>query len=65
MQENITENITMSLEEYNKLIEARQKANQYKKYFLQNTENSKFNRVLCAIERKNLFELIEEERKGE
>ena len=60
------EKITISLEEYKDLIRAKQKSEQYKNYFLENTQNNQMNKTLCAIECKNLFELIEEsQKKGE
>lgn len=60
-------NITISLERYNELIQAEQKAKQYKNYFLENTQNNQFNKTLCAIECKTLYQLIKESQveKGE
>ncbi len=59
------ENITISLEEYKELIRAQQKAEQYKRYFLENTQNNQFNKTLCAIENKNLYDLITENQNKE
>ena len=59
------ENITISLEEYKDLIRSKQKAEQYKKYFLENTQNNLLNKIMCTIECKNLFELIKEEQNKE
>ena len=55
------ENITISLEEYRDLIRAKHKAEQYKKYFLSNTQNNMLNKIMCTIECKDLFELVKEE----
>ena len=57
------ENITISMKEYDDFVRAKQKAEQYKKYFLENTQNNSSNKVMCAIECKNLFELIDEDRR--
>ena len=56
--------ITISIENYNKLIQESQKAKQYKNYFLDNTHNNQLNKVVCTIEGKSLYQLIEEKEGG-
>ena len=58
------ENITISMKEYDDFVRAKQKAEQYKRYFLevQRTETNRFTKALCAIEGKSLFELLDEDR---
>lgn len=65
MLEQTQENITISLEQYEKLIYAKQKAEQYKNFFLKNTQNNQLNKAACTIEGKDLYQLIKESQKKE
>lgn len=63
---NIEENeITIPLEEYNKLIESRTKAEQYKNFLMENSNNNQITKGLVIIEGKNLYQLIKEKQNKE
>lgn len=57
------EKITISLERYNELIRAEQRAEQYKIHYFENSQINKLNQFLCAIEQKNLGKIMEEYQK--
>lgn len=59
------ENITINLKRYEELICAEQKAEQYKNYLLENTQNNQLTRALTTIECKNLYQLIKENQNKE
>lgn len=50
--------ITISLEEYNKLIESRLKAEQYKNFLIDNSTNNKISKALEMIECTPYFKLV-------
>ncbi|MCI9015769.1 MAG: hypothetical protein HFJ53_01165 [Clostridia bacterium] len=52
--------ITITLEQYEELVKAKLKAEQYKNYFLENTQNNQITKAVTTIECKNLYELITE-----
>ena len=54
------ENITISLNRYDELIQEEQKSKQYKAYCLENTHNNQLMKALVTIESKNLYQLIKE-----
>lgn len=54
------EEITIPLEEYNKLIKTEQKYDQLKQYIIKEVNNNQLSKILEAIESKSLYELITE-----
>lgn len=65
-ENNLEENeITIPLEEYNKLIESRTKAEQYKNFLIENSNNNQITKGLVIIEGKNLYQLIKEKQNKE
>ena len=46
--------ITITLEQYEELVKAKLKAEQYKNYFLENTQNNQITKAVTTIECKNL-----------
>lgn len=55
--------ISLSLKEYEELIEFKTKANQYKKFLIDNSNNNQMTKALIIIEGKNLYQLIKENEK--
>ena len=52
--------ISLTLKEYEELIEFKTKANQYKKFLIDNSNNNQMTKALIIIEGKNLYQLIKE-----
>lgn len=52
--------ITLTLKEYEELIAFKTKANQYKKFLIDNSNNNQMTKALVIIEGKNLYQLIKE-----
>ena len=63
MEENLKNFVVLSKEEYNELLEIKTKYTQYKNYILKTANNNNFTKMMIAIEGKNLYELIEEDRR--
>ncbi len=57
--------ITITLEQYEELVKAKLKAEQYKNYFLENTQNNQMTKAVTTIECKNLYQLIVQSQKKE
>lgn len=55
--------ITLTLKEYEELIKFKTKANQYKKFLIDNSNNNQMTKALVIIEGKNLYQLIKENEK--
>lgn len=55
--------ISLTLKEYEELIEFKTKANQYKKFLIDNSNNNQMTKALIIIEGKNLHQLIKENEK--
>lgn len=55
--------VKVTLERYTELIKSEQKANQYKKFLLSNSHNTRNADILKSIEEKDLFTLLDENRK--
>jgi hypothetical protein len=55
--------ISLTLKEYEELIEFKTKANQYKKFLIDNSNNNQMTKALIIIEGKNLYQLIKENEK--
>lgn len=52
--------ILLNKNDYETLIKAKTKAEQYRKYILENTNNNNLVRAMVTIEGKNLFQLVKE-----
>lgn len=65
MEKDVSKNITITVEEYKKLITENSKYKQIKKFIINSMTNNKIIQALCTIEGKNLFDLIEEEKEYE
>ncbi|MBS5863693.1 MAG: hypothetical protein KIC54_03290 [Clostridium sp.] len=63
MEENLKNFVVLSKEEYNELLEIKTKYTQYKNYILKTANNNNLTKMMIAIEGKNLYELIEEDRR--
>ncbi|HJJ11788.1 MAG TPA: hypothetical protein OIM48_00505 [Clostridiaceae bacterium] len=63
MEENLKNYVVLSKEEYNELLEIKTKYTQYKNYILKTANNNNLTKMMIAIEGKNLYELIEENRR--
>ncbi|MFR7544758.1 MAG: hypothetical protein ACLUWN_02280 [Clostridia bacterium] len=63
MEENLKNYVVLSKEEYNELLEIKTKYSQYKNYILKTANNNNLTKMMIAIEGKNLYELIEEDRR--
>lgn len=63
MEENLKNYVVLSKEEYNELLEIKTKYTQYKNYILKTANNNNLTNMMIAIEGKNLYELIEENRR--
>ncbi len=63
MKENLKNYVVLSKEEYNELLEIKTKYTQYKNYILKTANNNNLTKMMIAIEGKNLYELIEENRR--
>lgn len=63
MEENLKNCVVLSKEEYNELLEIKTKYTQYKNYILKTANNNNLTKMMIAIEGKNLYELIEEDRR--
>nr|DAW32532.1 MAG TPA: hypothetical protein [Caudoviricetes sp.] len=63
MEENLKNYVVLSKEEYNELLEIKTKYTQYKNYILKTANNNNLTKMMIAIEGKNLYELIEEDRR--
>lgn len=63
MKENLKNYVVLSKEEYNELLEIKTKYTQYKNYILKTANNNNLTKMMIAIEGKNLYELIEEDRR--
>lgn len=63
MEENLKNYVVLSKEEYNELLEIKTKYTQYKNYILKTANNNNLTKMMIAIEDKNLYELIEEDRR--
>lgn len=63
MEENLKNYVVLSKEEYNELLEIKTKYTQYKNYILKTVNNNNLTKMMIAIEGKNLYELIEEDRR--
>ena len=63
MENDLKDYVVMDKEEYNKLQEIKTKYTQYKKYILKTANNNNLTKIMVAIEGKNLYELIEEDRR--
>lgn len=61
MEENLKNYVVLSKEEYNELLEIKTKYTQY--YILKTANNNNLTKMMIAIEGKNLYELIEEDRR--
>lgn len=55
--------ISLTLKEYEELIEFKTKASQYKKFLIDNSNNNQMTKALIIIEGKNLHQLIKENEK--
>ena len=55
--------ISLTLKEYEEIIEFKTKANQYKKFLIDNSNNNQMTKALIIIEGKNLYQLIKENEK--
>lgn len=55
--------IVITKEEYKELLECKVKAKQYKSYILDNTNNNNLVKAMITIEGKNLYELIDENKR--
>lgn len=53
-----TKEVTISIEEYKELLQIKQKYAQYKQYLI-NTSTNKGIEFMKAIERKNIWDIIE------
>ncbi|MFR1777173.1 MAG: hypothetical protein ACLSW4_03870 [Clostridia bacterium] len=63
MKENLKNYVVLSKEEYNELLEIKTKYTQYKNYILKTANNNNLTKMMIAIEGKNLYELIEADRR--
>ncbi len=63
MEENLKNYVVLSKEEYNELLEIKTKYTQYKNYILKTANNNNLTKMMIAIEGKDLYELIEENRR--
>ena len=63
MEENLKNYVVLSKEEYNELLEIKTKYSQYKNYILKTANNNNLTKMMIAIEGKDLYELIEEDRR--
>lgn len=63
MEENLKNYVVLSKEEYNELLEIKTKYTQYKNYILKTANNNNLTKMMIAIEGKDLYELIEEDRR--
>lgn len=57
-----TKEVTISIEEYKELLQAKQKYEQCKQFMINNSSNKTIE-FIKAIERKNLWDIIEENKK--
>ncbi len=60
MEKDLKEYILMHKNEYEELIKMKTKANQYKQYILDNTNNNQLVKAMVTIEGKSLYQLIKE-----
>lgn len=56
----LSKTVTISLEEYKELVEAKTKSEQYKNFLIDNANNNAMTKGLTVIEGKNLYKLIKE-----
>lgn len=63
MEEDLKNFVVLSKEEYNELLEIKTKYCQYKNYILKTANNNNLTKMMIAIEGKNIYELIEEDRR--
>ena len=57
-EKELKDYILLHKKEYEELIELKTKANQYKKYILENTNNNQLVKAMVTIEGKNIYMLI-------
>lgn len=57
-----TKEVTISIEEYKQLLQIKQKYEQYKQFMI-NSSTNKTIEFIKAIERKNIWDIIEENKK--
>lgn len=55
--------VTITLERYTELIKSEQRANQYKKFLLSNAHNNRNADILTSIEEKDIFTIMNENKK--
>ena len=56
-----TKEVTISIEEYKELLQIKQKYAQYKQYLI-NTSTNKGIEFMKAVERKNIWDIIEKDK---
>lgn len=56
----ISKEVTISIEEYKKILTQNSKYQQLKKFLVNSISNNKVINALCVIEGKNLWEIIDE-----
>ena len=61
--EDLKDYILLNKSEYDKFVETRTKYEQYKQLILKNINNQKLINAMVIIEKKNYYELVEENRK--
>lgn len=64
-EEDLKNYILLNKKEYEILIKCKTKAEQYKNYILDNTNNNGLVKAMVTIEGKNLYRLIEEKNNKE
>lgn len=64
-EDDLKNYVLLNKKEYERLIKYKTKAEQYRNYILENTNNNNLVKAMVTIEGKNLYNLIEESKNKE